>query len=465
MNGLEKKVCRYLRALSKGKAYEIAANESTSGDRDSTSEMVAGDDGAQPRTFTDNGGNMVTASRRGTNIDGKGFLEPTANAFAVAFSEDMHLFAGLSGTEDFFELWEVEHFSVVSIFYDKDVRDAFQRTDFQLFRTAAFSNQVLWNTLMERTVPSFDREGAERYVCELLGDQGRCGMVFASWKKYMAHQTHKSGNHGIKSPLRVSVITNQCVNCGSTFEDRPTAQNHVVSSWTTGTCRTDRSHMNWALEEIILPISCNLCAQEFGDLQTYYTHARLTHLPFPAPTIRESNAQPARQPSRQHARDGQEREPRDRQEGRQQRRRGAAKAASTNRQQNQARRRNPRIDGSGSQAAQGRIQVRAEEPQQADAQGNSQNAPDDARTDPDDVGHTVGQSIEPRSRQHMQKQTQTYAEKVRQEGRGAVGSRTAQGIATYWARLEPLSRQPKHATRCDSAGWKKRTKQTSRESR
>ena len=63
---------------------------------------------------------------------------------------------------------------------------------------------------------------------------------------------------------------------------------------------------------------------------------------------------------------------------------------------------------------------------------------------------------------NMQKQTQTYAEKVRQDGKGhsrgppfvwaylglvktlqqrgnAVGARTAQGLATYWARLEPLS--------------------------
>ena len=57
------------------------------------------------------------------------------------------------------------------------------------------------------------------------------------------------------------------------------------------------------------------------------------------------------------------------------------KAASTNRQQRQARRRKLRIDGSGGQAAQGRIQVRAEEPQQADAQGNPKNAPDDTRTE------------------------------------------------------------------------------------
>ena len=110
----------------------------------------------------------------------------------------------------------------------------------------------------------------------------------------MAHQTHnKSGNHGIKSPLRVSVITNQCVSCGSTFVDRPTAQNHVVNSWTNGTCRTDRSHMTWALEDITLPISCNLCAQEFGDLQTYYTHVRLTHLPFPSADDTRTHTCPA----------------------------------------------------------------------------------------------------------------------------------------------------------------------------
>ena len=347
----------------------------------------------------------------------EGFLAPTANPYAVAFSENMHLFAGLSGTENFFELWEEKHFSVVPISDDEDVRDAFQRTDFKLLRTAVFSNQALWDTLMERTVPRFDREGAEKYVCELLGGHGRCGMVFTSWKKYMAHHTHnKSGNHGIKSPLRVSVITNQCVNCGSTFADRPTAQNHVVSSWTTGTCRTDRSHITWALEEITLPISCNLCAQEFGDLQTYYTHVRMTHLPFPAPAIRESNPQPARQPRRhrQHSRNGHERGPTVRQKGRQQRRRGAAKAASTNRQQSQARRRNLRIDGSGGQAAQRRIQVRAEEPQQANAQGKPKNAPDNARTDLDGVGHTAGQSIEPQSRQR----TETDANL---RGEGATG--------------------------------------------
>ena len=80
-----------------------------------------------------------------------------------------------------------------------------------------------------------------------------------SWNRFIAHQTHnKEGNHGIKSPLRVAVITNQCVDCGSAFADRATAQNHVVNSWSRGTCRTDRSHMTSSLEEVTQPIICNL---------------------------------------------------------------------------------------------------------------------------------------------------------------------------------------------------------------
>ena len=113
-------------------------------------------------------------------LTAEGFLAPTANLYAVAFSDDLHLFEELSGTEDFFEIWEEKHLSVVSVFDDEDVRDAFQRTDFKLMRTKAFSDRKLWDNLMERTTPRFDREGTERYVFELSGDQGRCGMIFTN---------------------------------------------------------------------------------------------------------------------------------------------------------------------------------------------------------------------------------------------------------------------------------------------
>ena len=84
--------------LDQRPAYaQVESVTSTSGDCDSTSEMVAGDDGAQPRTFTDNGGNMGTASRRGTNVDDRRICGTNSESFAVAFSEDLHLFAGLYG--------------------------------------------------------------------------------------------------------------------------------------------------------------------------------------------------------------------------------------------------------------------------------------------------------------------------------------------------------------------------------
>ena len=196
---------------------------------------------------------------------------------------------------------------------------------------------------MEKTIHRFDREGAERYVCELQGAKRttRSDIYHLEKVHNSPNAQQKGHNHGIKSPSGVAVITNQGVNCGSTFADRPAAQNHVVKSGTRGSCKKDRSHGICSLEEVTQPISCNLCAHEFGDLHVLRAHARLTHKPFPAPTIRASqHAQLVRQPRRhrQHSRDGHERGPRVHQEGRRGGR-GAATptAAPTNRQPKHAR--------------------------------------------------------------------------------------------------------------------------------
>ena len=154
---------------------------------------------------------------------------------------------------------------MVSIFDDEDVRDSFQRTDFKVMRTAAFSNKTLWDSLTERTIPRFDRERAERYVCELLGDNGGGMGLHELEKVHCASNAQQERQPRHQIPIASISFTNQCVNCGSTFADRSTAQNHVVNSWSRGTCRTNSSHMTWALEEVTHPISCNLCAQEFGD--------------------------------------------------------------------------------------------------------------------------------------------------------------------------------------------------------
>ena len=68
-----------------------------------------------------------------------------------------------------------------------------------------------------------------------------------------AHQTHnKGGNHGTMSPLRISVVINLCINCGTTFAGRPTARIHVVNSWSTS---HHPSVVNFALRARIWPLA------------------------------------------------------------------------------------------------------------------------------------------------------------------------------------------------------------------
>ena len=211
----------------------------------------------------------------------------------------------------------------------------------------------------------------------------------------------------------------------------------AVNSRTRGTCRTDRSHMTWALEEITHPIICNLCTHQFEGLQTFCAHVRFTHLPFPSPTIRESrHAQPARQPRRhkQHSRDGHEREPRMHQEGRQPRRRGAAKAASTNRQPNQAGRSAERRSGRHAEA---------------DADPRRKGAARGKRT------HT---------RPTLRLGLPGLGQVSPGEGQRS-GSDNGTGHSDLRRPTGTALTNSKYATKCDSAGWTKRTKQTSRESR
>ena len=103
-NRIDKKVYRYLRALSKGKAYDRAATErhgrswtnaqflhkwkvlpARADIRNQESEVVAGNDGAQPHTLADNGGNMGTAPRRATNTDDRRCLCTYSEPFRSFF--------------------------------------------------------------------------------------------------------------------------------------------------------------------------------------------------------------------------------------------------------------------------------------------------------------------------------------------------------------------------------------------
>ena len=143
--------------------------------------------------------------------------------------------------------------------------------------------------------------------------------------------------------------------------------------------------------------------------------------------------------------------------------------APTCRQRHQTIRRSQRLDGGGGQALNGQ-QGRTEEPQQDHVEGNSQN---------------TSLLVKASSTEAESKQTQTCAERVRQEGRrhtrrlirvGFPGSDQASSGEGYEAREQrrpsraiglhwnPFCR-PKPATRSDSAGWTTCAKQTSRQSR
>ena len=160
LNRLDKKFCKYLRALSLGRTCDSAATESHG--RSWTNAQLFHKWKVLParaeiavrrvkwwQAMTELKHAHLQAMAaiwrqlpgEAQTLTAQDSSPPTANPFAVAFSEDLQLFAGLTGTEDFSELWEEKQFSVVSIFDDEDVRDSFQRTDFKLMRTAAFSNK------------------------------------------------------------------------------------------------------------------------------------------------------------------------------------------------------------------------------------------------------------------------------------------------------------------------------------
>ena len=116
LNRLDKKTCKYLRALPKGRAYDSTASESHVRSWTKWRVLPAQAKIAIRRikwwqAMTEhNRAHLQTIAAvwgqlpgEASTLTDEGSQLPTANPFAVAFSEDLHLIAGLSGTEDFFE--------------------------------------------------------------------------------------------------------------------------------------------------------------------------------------------------------------------------------------------------------------------------------------------------------------------------------------------------------------------------
>ena len=158
-------------------------------------------------------------------------------------------------------------------------QNSFQRTDYKLMRTAAVSNQTLWDTLMERTIPRFDWEGAERYVWRIIRRQRTMWIDLGQWQP--RHQsTIMSRRH---HEINVSIVA---------AHSQIVPPRRITSSTHGPAALAGQVAVNKTLsEEVNQPIRCNLYAQYFGDLQTFHARVRLT--PLALPSTRASSACPA----------------------------------------------------------------------------------------------------------------------------------------------------------------------------
>ena len=109
-------------------------------------------------------------------------MKVLSNPCTVVFSEDLHLFAELSGTEDFSTMGGKAILGGIH-FDEEHVRDYFQRAYFNFMRTASFPNEALFGHLDgEDNTPL--RSGGSR--------EKRLRIVRREWKMWIGlHELEK----------------------------------------------------------------------------------------------------------------------------------------------------------------------------------------------------------------------------------------------------------------------------------
>ena len=156
-------------------------------------------------------------------LPAEGFLATTANPSAVALTEDARTMSSHSGGK---ALFGGVHFR--------------SRRPLRLCSAHGLqTGQTLWED--HTALCSWE---TERYVCELVQEQGRCGLNFTSWKKFMAHKKA----HLVRKPRHQITTAHLCCH-ESTCQLWQYIHRLPCNTWTKGTGRSDRSHMTWSVEE------------------------------------------------------------------------------------------------------------------------------------------------------------------------------------------------------------------------
>ena len=96
-----------------------------------------------------------------------------ANPFVRGMQEAVNILEGVSGAEDFWELWEEQGKSWVALFSDLYINDAFLRVDASLIRAAAFTKAIVWEKVKGQSFNKKDEADELNCRCTLLDSGGQ----------------------------------------------------------------------------------------------------------------------------------------------------------------------------------------------------------------------------------------------------------------------------------------------------
>ena len=77
-------------------------------------------------------GDLVHGSDENKTLDAHDRLRPKASPFAKNMASHLQMYEGISGTEDFFELWQESGQSWTQLLSNEDLKDALSRIDAQI---------------------------------------------------------------------------------------------------------------------------------------------------------------------------------------------------------------------------------------------------------------------------------------------------------------------------------------------
>ena len=180
-------------------------------------------------------------------LSSEGWISDSASPLARSFGEAIELFRGISGTESFFDEWQLKNNSWKALLVSKPLGYLFTSIDPRLL-SAAFNHDHSFRTLCQNNelIRLQSEQECTTYKCNFVGSFGACGKSFTNYSKYM---THLISVHKYYHPVSACVPTNYCVNCLSSFASPASAKQHLRNAYRQGHCIADHAHSAWSVQD------------------------------------------------------------------------------------------------------------------------------------------------------------------------------------------------------------------------